>query len=148
MHDTQWWQGNRRQENTAKMHWLYPRLGCALSEKQRLVRRPISFCVFFLLCCVQTFAWWHSSAKYCHHRPIPVLGSICGKILSQLVIVRTKKKTVVKVISELKSISRLKNFAKTGPRQPTTPVSDYSSGCGGDEKLSAAETQVQSVNTK
>ncbi len=43
-------------------------------------------------------------------------GPVSQKILSPLVILSMEKTMVTKVISELKSISRLKIFRETGPR--------------------------------
>ncbi len=43
-----------------------------------------------------------------------VLGPVSGKILRPLAILCMEKTIVAKVISELKSISRLKTFRETG----------------------------------
>ena len=43
------------------------------------------------------------------------MGPVSQKILSPLVILSMEKTMVAKVISELKSISRLKIFRETGP---------------------------------
>ncbi len=46
--------------------------------------------------------------------------TVSQKILSPLVILGMEKTMVTKVISELKSVSRLKMLPETGPRSDTT----------------------------
>ncbi len=46
------------------------------------------------------------------------MGPVSQKILSPLVILSMEKTMITMVISELKSISRLKIFRETGPRVP------------------------------
>ncbi len=49
-------------------------------------------------------------------------GQFLQKILSPLVILSMEKTMVTKVISELKSVSRLKIFPETGPSTPVHAV--------------------------